>query len=165
MALVHCDPFAHYTSAQYTDIYTAGGFGATVAMGARAAAGRPGLRFVATKHLAVVERLSLTTSGAVCIFQADLRTSAAPPSTNVLFAPLLGGRIQCSVDLNSDRPLAVPSAVWRQQDAARMRTPHPLRAVWIHTSIGAIFTIGDGTSGSIEVHISGKTATRRRESC
>jgi hypothetical protein len=153
MALVHCDPFAHYTSAQYTDIYTDGSFGASVAIGTHGPNGRPGLRFSGNLSYSI-QRLGLTTSGAVCIMQGDLRISAAPASTNVILGPILGGSaaLQCSVDINSDRTLSVHRGFGGTKTQLGSNSTYVLPLdTFVH--IAAKFTIANSPNGSIVVHV------------
>jgi hypothetical protein len=150
MALIHADPFAHYLAAQVNDVYTNGPGGAAVTIGAFGPNGRPGLRFTGDLDDSLVR--TVTTSGAVCVFQGDLRISAFPASTNVIFAPLLGGSVQCSVDITSAGKLAV------HRGFAGTKTQLGSDSTYViptdtHINIAAKFTIADGVGGSIVVHV------------
>lgn len=151
MALIHTDPFAHYAAAQYTQVYTIGPSGAVLAIGAYGPVGRPGLRFSGDLAYSV-ERLGITTSGAVCLAQWDFRISSAPASTNILFGCLLGSTThQCTIDLNSDRTLAVyrGSAGTKTQLGSNSTYVVPLDT---HIHIGVKFTIAN-SGGSLLVHV------------
>jgi hypothetical protein len=150
MSLIHADNFGFYTSSQYSRIYTPGGFGAVVQIGPYGAGGGPGLRF-SGDHAYSVERLNLTTVGAVCVMQADVRISQAPSVVNVLLAPLLGGLVQCSLDIDTDGKLKVYRGFNGSKTLLGTSTYEVPFGTRIH--IGVKFTIANGTAGSIVVHV------------
>lgn len=152
MALVHCDPFSHYTSAQYNDVYTDGPSGVSLTIGAHGPSGRPGLRFAGNLAYSV-ERLGLTTSGAVCVIQFDFRVSASPAGTNILVGPILGASSneQCTLDLNADRTFSVHrgNGGTKTQLGSNSTYVVPLNT-FIHVEVK--FTIAN-SGGSIVVHV------------
>jgi hypothetical protein len=149
--LVHCDPFEHYATAQYNDVYTDGPSGVSLAIGAFGPNGRYGVRFSGDLAYSI-ERLSLSTSGAVFIAQGDLRISSAPASTNILIACLLSGTThQVTLDMNADRTLAVyrGSGGTKTQLGSNSTYVVPLNT-FIHVGVKA--TIAN-SGGSVVVHV------------
>lgn len=160
MSLIHCDPFAHYASADYGQLYTDGPSSAVVALGAYGPGGRPGFRFSGDRAYSV-ERLGVVTTGAICIAQFDFRLDTNPPATNIIFGCLLGASThQFTLDINTDRTLAV----YRGEGGTKTQLGSDSTYVVpldTHIHIGVKGTIAN-SGGSIVVHVweDGDTSAR-----
>lgn len=151
MALVHCDPFAFYTTAQLLRVYTSST--ATATIGATGPNSVGAVRF--TGDVAANIRLdSLTTSGDTFIIGFDFRFSALPGVTNTIFNMLDSGTIHVAVSMHTDGTLRA----YRGNQVTLLGSSAGALSVdtWYH--INARIVIND-TTGSVTVNVHDGTSS------
>jgi hypothetical protein len=158
MALIHADPFAHYSTAQlarvYPDFIEVGG---TISVGAFGRDSGPGMRFDNLQDGALRNGLS-EPSGAVHIQQADVRISAAPGGVNALFSFSDGATTHVTLAVDTNRKIAI----YRGTVAGTLLgTSTYVVPIDTYIHIAWKVTIND-TTGSVVVHVweNGDTAAQ-----
>lgn len=104
--LRHADSFAFYAGGQIARLYADIGLTGTLATGPYGRLGGPGLRFSAG-FSDYVARHAVPAVGATCIYEFDLRVSAAPATANVLCSIYDGATIQATLAITPALALAV----------------------------------------------------------
>lgn len=149
MALRHADSFDWLTASQLTRVYSTVDDGSgSILVGPYGRGSGDAVRF-SGDAAAYIRRSALTTSGSVCIVEADVRISAAPGSATALFRVLVGTTVQASLAIETDRKLKAYRGDMATGLGSSSTYVIPVNT-WVR--IGLKLTINDST-GAVLVHV------------